>query len=49
MLKFWLKKQSRSFVKKIVSKKRKKVAHTKLRVKGKFVTAEQAIKMVGKR
>jgi hypothetical protein len=49
VLKFWQKKQQRSFVRKIVSKRRKKVADTKLRIKGKFVTIEQAIKLIGKR
>jgi len=49
VLNFWQKKQQRSFVKKIVSKRRKKVADTKLRIKGKFVTIEQAIKLIGKR
>ncbi len=32
-----------------MSKKRKKVADNKLRIQGKFVTIEQAIKLVGKR
>ena len=49
VLNFWQKKQQRSFVRKIVSKRRKKVADTKLRIKGKFVTIEQAIKLIGKR
>lgn len=49
VLKFWEKKSRRCFEKKIVSKKRKKVADNKLRIQGKFVTIEQAIKLVGKR
>ena len=38
--KYWAKKQSRSFAKKIVSKNRKKIADNKLRIQGKFVTIE---------
>ena len=49
VIRFWEKKHSRSFTKKIISKKRKKVADNKLRISGKFVTIEQAIKLVGKR
>ena len=49
ILKFWEKKQRRCFEKKIVSKKMKKVADNKLRIQGKFVSIEQAIKLVGKR
>ena len=49
VLHFWDKKARRSFEKKIVSKNRKKIAENKLRIQGKFVTIEQAIKMVGKR
>ena len=46
---FWEKKQRRSFAKKIVSKNRKKVADKKLRIQGKFVSIDQAIRLVGKR
>ena len=49
VLKFWKKKERRCYEKKIVCKKRKKVADNKLRIQGKFVTIEQAIKLVGKR
>lgn len=49
MIKYWKKKEKRSFNKKIVSKTKKKVADSKLRIKGKFVTIDQAIKLIGKR
>jgi transposase-like protein len=50
-MRYWAKKYHRSSSEKVVrvNKRKKKVAETKLRVKGKFVTLEQAIKLVGKR
>ena len=40
VIKYWKKKERRSFHKKIVSKTKKKVADNKLRIKGKFVTID---------
>lgn len=50
VLGFWRKKYKMKKVEhKIIHKKKSKVANKKLRVHGKFVTVEQAIKMIGKR
>ena len=44
---YWEKKRQKTFGKKVNYKKRKKVAENKLRIKGRFVTKDQAIKMLG--
>ena len=50
MLRFWRKKQKIPQQKlPRLNRKKQKVANNKLRLKGKFVTVEQAIKLVGKR
>jgi len=49
-LSFWRKKYKVKLNKsKLIHKKKSKVANQKLRINGKFVTVEQAIKLVGKR
>ena len=44
---YWAKKRKKTFFKKINYVKRKKVADNKLRIKGRFVTKDQAIKLLG--
>ena len=53
MLTFWRKKQKMVDKKgqptKVIHKRKSKVANKKLRLHGKFVTVEQATKLIGKR
>jgi hypothetical protein len=48
VLNFWRKKYKAPKLPKM-NKRKQKVANNKLRIKGKFVTVEQAIKLIGKR
>jgi hypothetical protein len=47
-LNFWRKKYKAPKLPKL-NKRKQKVANNKLRIKGKFVTVDQAIKLIGKR
>lgn len=47
VLAFWDRKRRKSFKKKVNYVKRKRVADNKLRIKGRFITPEQAIKVLG--
>ena len=47
ILNYWNKKRRKTFQKKVNYHKRKRVADNKLRIKGRFVTTEQAIKILG--
>ena len=51
IMRYWAKKHHRATSEKVVrvNKRKKKAAETKLRIKGKFVTFEQAVALVGKR
>ena len=47
MLAYWMKKRRKFMNVNKISKKKRKVANSKLRIKGKFVTKDQAIKLLG--